>query len=301
MVRASVVVPAHNEVLVLARCLGALLADAERSELEVVVVCNGCTDDTASVARSFADAVTVIEVSEASKTLALNVGDRATSAYPRFYVDADVEMGISSLRQVADVLAEGIVDCAAPRPTFTTEDRSWTLRAFYQVWQELPYLNDEMIGSGVYALSEGGRRRWGEFPDITADDQFVMQLFSGTERRSVTGATFRVHPPRTLRGLVRMRARAYRGNAELDASGRTAGGPPGGAGRALVRLGRRPRWWPKIAVFATVNLAAKVRVRRYRGGWERDESARSGDPALSGPVAAGRWTPRGSSQTGRHR
>jgi glycosyltransferase involved in cell wall biosynthesis len=43
----SVIIPAHNEAGVIDRSLDALLKDAtetERARLEVLVVCNGCTD-----------------------------------------------------------------------------------------------------------------------------------------------------------------------------------------------------------------------------------------------------------------
>ena len=49
----SIVIPAYNEGSVIERCLEALLADAGPDEFEIVVVCNGCKDDTAARARAF--------------------------------------------------------------------------------------------------------------------------------------------------------------------------------------------------------------------------------------------------------
>ncbi len=54
--------PAHNEAAVIERCLGAILADAPPGTPEIIVVCNGCTDDTAARARKFGAGVTVIEL-----------------------------------------------------------------------------------------------------------------------------------------------------------------------------------------------------------------------------------------------
>ena len=51
----SFVIPAHNEEAVIGRCLTALLAGARRDELDIIVVCNGCTDRTAEVARCIWD------------------------------------------------------------------------------------------------------------------------------------------------------------------------------------------------------------------------------------------------------
>ena len=86
----SVVIAAHNEEAVLGRCLDALLRTARTGELEIAVVCNGCTDGTAEVARGYGEDICVLETPEASKTAALNLGDPAVSGFPRFYVDADV-------------------------------------------------------------------------------------------------------------------------------------------------------------------------------------------------------------------
>ena len=49
----TVIIPAHNEESEIARCLDALRPSDRPAELQVIVVCNGCTDGTASVARSF--------------------------------------------------------------------------------------------------------------------------------------------------------------------------------------------------------------------------------------------------------
>ena len=48
----SVIIPAHNEAKVIRRCLEGLLAGAPAGEEpELIVVCNGCSDDTAAIAR----------------------------------------------------------------------------------------------------------------------------------------------------------------------------------------------------------------------------------------------------------
>jgi hypothetical protein len=273
----SLVIPAHNESNVIVRCLRAVTEGSEPGEVQVVVVCNGCSDDTAERARSFGPGVEVVEIAVASKIAALNAGDAVASRFPRFYVDADVELTVEAIRATADALDDPGVDAAAPRVAFELTARPWAVRGFYGIWAQMPYLNDEMIGSGVYALSERGRSRFGAFPELTADDQFVMQLFPPGARRSVAGQTFTVHPPTSLRSLVNVRTRAYRGQRELTASGRPEQPATGGAAGGLARLLRRPSLWPAIAVYTAVNASAKLRARRSSGGaWERDDTARLG-------------------------
>ena len=64
----SIIIPAHNESDVIRRCLESALAGVKSGELEVIVVCNGCLDNTAELARTFGECVTVIETDVASKS-----------------------------------------------------------------------------------------------------------------------------------------------------------------------------------------------------------------------------------------
>ncbi len=279
----SVVIPAHNEEAVIGRCLSSLLAGAPPRELEVLVVCNGCQDDTAEVARQSAPQATVIEIPVASKVAALNVGDEHAVHFPRFYIDADIELTYLALLSVARVLSEDGILCAAPKPLFDLDARPWAVRAFYTVLQGVPYFSQDMVGTGVYALSEQGRRRFGAFPQLIADDQFVQQLFERGERRAVTNARFVVHPPAHLRGVLAMRARAYRGNRELAQSGLARTGPPPSGLKSVLRRALVPADAPAVAVYAGVNILAKGwAYGRPSATWERDDSARA-LAAHSGP------------------
>ena len=97
---ASVVIPAHNEQQVIGRCLARLM-DGLPPDTQVVVVCNGCTDDTAGIAATFGARLVVVEVDRPSKTGALNAGDGVASGFPRAYLDADIEVSGHDLDQVA--------------------------------------------------------------------------------------------------------------------------------------------------------------------------------------------------------
>lgn len=271
---ASVVIPAHDEERVIERCLRSLLSDAAPGELEVVVVANGCADRTAERARSFDSSVRVVELAESSKVAALNAGDRAVSAFPRAYLDADIELSTASLRQVVALLDRGEALCSAPAMRLDTTGSPWFVRAFYAAYAELPYLADDLVGNGVYVLSEEGRARFGDFPELTADDLFVRNLFAPGERRSATAGEFVVHTPRTLSGLLAMRRRGYRGNAEYERLGHVSNAEATRSPSRLLRgLVRRP---VATTVFVAVNLVAMLQLRL--GGevatWERDDSAR---------------------------
>lgn len=288
----SVVIPAHDEARVLRRTLAALAAAARTETAHVVVVANGCSDDTAEVAR--AAGAQVVELGQASKAAALRAGDEVASVFPRVYLDADILLTPGTLDALAQRLRAGDVLVASPRIRFDLEGSSWPVRAFYRAYAELPYVRSGLVGLGVYALSEQGRRRFERFPDLTSDDLFVQRSFTEAERGTSDGE-FVVAAPRDLRNLVAVRTRTAAGNAELSgvetgAGGRaeaeTSGdGTTGGTSfarttsetvSALVRAAAaRPVLVPSFAVYAAVTVASRIAARRRRAtAWQRDASTR---------------------------
>lgn len=272
----SIVIPAHNEARVIERCLHGLTEGAAANELELIVVCNGCTDDTAERARVAAPEATVLELDVASKSAALNAGDRVATRFPRFYVDADIELAIDAVRATAAILDRGDVPCAAPAPNFDTTGRPWYVRSFFRVFCDMPFMSGPgVVGTGVYALSRQGRERFTDFPAITADDQFVMERFATQERWALRSVSFTVHPPRDLPSLLNTRQRTYRGNAELRRHTPPVDDVAPGNRRALMHLLLDRHTASAVPVYLAINAIAKMRAMRAKPGtWERDESTR---------------------------
>ena len=278
----SVVIAAYNEEEVIGRCLDALLSTARPTELEIVVVCNGCIDRTAEVARAYGDGVRVIETPIASKTAALNLGDGAASGFPRLYVDADVTLPLASVRRIAGRLAERDALAAAPTMQVDLRGSSLAVRAYYRVWTRLPYVREGMIGVGVYALSEDGRRRFEAFPDVIADDGYVRALFDASERVCVDDAPVRVYAPKRFSDLVRIKTRSRLGRYELGqrfpdlvARERTTKSYR----NAMWPIIARPWLWPAATVYTAVLVQTRRRARRQFTSlnnyvWERDQSSR---------------------------
>jgi len=271
----SVVIPAHDEGRVIGRCLAALQPLVDDGRAEVVVAANGCTDDTAEVAR--AHGVKVLDLVEPSKASALDAGDGAATAYPRVYLDADVVVDAEALLALAAALPDDRPRVGSVRIAFAVDGRPWTVRAWYRVYAALPYVREGLIGLGLYAVSRAGRARFGSFPAITADDLFVQRSFAAAERVVVDGHTFTVQAPRTLSALVKVRTRSVAGTWEAaraypdDAFASSSAD----SGRALVLLvARRPWLLPHAVVYAGVILAARRRARRSDVRWERDDTTR---------------------------
>jgi Glycosyl transferase family 2 len=277
---ASIVIPAHNEERGIGRLLDALAGRGSTSEFELIVVCNGCTDATVDVAGRYAPAVRVIELPEPSKRAALKRGDREATTFPRLYVDSDVDLDASSARALVAAL-RGPVLAAAPVRVIPRDGASWVVRAYYDVWEQLPQVQSAPFGRGVVAISEAGHERIRDLPPAMSDDLAMTAVFDDPERTVVAGARVVIRPPRTARDLVRRRIRVNTGNAELDRVGARPDSLRTSPGMLLDIARRRPALAPKLVVYVGVVLAGRIGARRRirRGDfhtWLRDDSSRRG-------------------------
>jgi GT2 family glycosyltransferase len=266
---ASIIIPAHDEAEVIARTLRPLAELAASRRLEVVVACNGCTDDTAERARAF-PGVRVVETDVASKTAALNLGDATASRWPRVYLDADIEASPEALAPVIRTLADNRVLAARPSFVADTGGASAWVRAYFRARGRIPSTSQALWGAGVYALSLRGHARLGSFPDVTADDLYVDRLFAAGEKAFPRTKPVSVRMPRTSSALLRVLVRARRGPAEqeVDTGSSTL--------RQLVRTVSGPAAAYDALVYAAFALRARAKARA--GGtapqWEKDDTTR---------------------------
>jgi glycosyltransferase involved in cell wall biosynthesis len=281
----SIVIPAYNEAAVIERCLDGLFAGLSGDEIDVVVICNGCSDDTAERARRSGHPVRVIEITAPSKAAALRLGDEAALCFPRLYLDADVVFSGSSARAVIEQLS---TDAIAARPplAYDTAHSSALVRAYYRARTRMPSLNQSLWGAGVYGLSEQARGRFDAFPEVVADDVWVDHQFERDEIEIVDCDPSVVSTPRRTTDLIRTLRRVYGGKAVGTLT-------PGGrervtrttiaAVRDLARLARQsPGAVLDAAVYSTLAVIPRLLLTasrlRHRGAsvrWERDYSSRA--------------------------
>ena len=277
---ATVVIPAHDEAKVIARLLRGLQPLAE-VPVEVLVVCNGCRDDSAAVARATGVPTQVVELAEASKRLALERGDQLAKAYPRVYIDADVVIDTPSVLALVSALQDGRYLAAGPQRQIVFDHANRLVRWYYDVWVRLPAVQSGLFGRGVIALSRVGAERVRRSPALMADDLVASEVFEPTERIVVAAAQSTIYPPRTMRDLVRRRARAATGNAQADRH-RLRRPESVTSPRTLLSIAwAEPVLFPKVFVFLGVALTAGAIARRAIriedfDTWQRDESSRSG-------------------------
>ncbi|MFC7788622.1 glycosyltransferase [Microbacterium sp. MAHUQ-60] len=275
----SVIIAAHNEESVIADCLEAL--DREDLTLQIIVSANGCTDATAEVARSWN--ATVVERAEAGKTGALNAAEKAATAFPRVYLDADIVPPPGAIATLTGALDEqtGIL-ATVPVRRFDIAGRPWAVRAYYRINERLPVFRNGLFGRGLIVLSEAGRARFGEFPDMIADDLFLDAQFSAEEKLEVRGVEIFVEAPRTTVDLVNRLVRVRRGNAQLRRAQATRGGVRRSDRWSWLRdvVLRDLRLAPSAVAYVAITLIAGFRARRDpNGAWGRDASTRTPTPS----------------------
>lgn len=216
----TIIIPAYNEASVISECLDSLLAQTYQGSLEIIVAANGCSDETAALARTYEDgfmskgyALLVIEITRGNKNNAINHSDSIASFGNRLYLDADVVCDEDLITQIVDELA-------TTKPIYVSgtlniqEGPSFSSRCYGTIWKATPYIRDTIPGCGCYAVNAVGRALWNQFPKIHSDDKFVRLLFSCSQRRQVK-AKYYWPLPQGFLTLIKIRTRWTRGNRQL--------------------------------------------------------------------------------------
>ena len=190
-----------------------------------------------------------------------------------------MQLSGDSVRALVDTLASGELHAAAPTRVLDRTGCSRAVRWYYDVWEQLPQVQEGLFGRGAFALSEEGQARVSALPPLMSDDLAASEVFRPHERRVVAEASARVVPARRMRDLIRRRARIEIGGVQAD----TAGARDSRSRTQLVTLvrmsARSPRLAVRMPIFLGVGLLARLQARRaIRAGdfdtWLRDESSR---------------------------
>ncbi|MEP5154794.1 glycosyltransferase, partial [Planktotalea sp.] len=220
----TLILPANNEAAHIAPCLEAVLASeplVHDAGVQIIVVPNGCTDETASIARGFLEQakargwqLDVIELEQGSKLAALNAGDAASKASIVAYLDVDVVVGRHLLRQTAEALS--VQDARyATGSVCLSKTRNLVTRAYGTFYLQTPFMKQNAPGCGFFAMNRQGRARWATWPAIISDDTFARLNFAPDERVQVP-APYEWPLVEGLRNLIRVRRRQNTGVDEME-------------------------------------------------------------------------------------
>jgi len=270
----AVLIPANNEAALIGDCLAAIAASQwDGARVEVIVIPNGCTDETAEVARAKTTAFSergwdliVIERAEGGKLAALNAGDAAIRAAIRVYLDADVLVEPELLAQLYEAL-----NCDKPRYAsgqVRMTAQSWVSRAYARIYCQVPFMAQGVPGCGVFAVNAAGRARWGAFPQIISDDTYVRLQFAPEERVGVP-AGYRWPVVEGLRNLIKVRRRQDSGVIEVATRFPEL---QKNEGKPVLSLTEKLRMAVKdpvgFTIYTSVSIVGKL-TRTRSSGWDR--------------------------------
>ena len=273
----SVIIPANNEEGYIGTCLDLLLASEPPSKgpMQVVVVANGCSDNTVGEAgernTAFAEKgwrLDVLDLEEGGKVRALNAAEEAILHPLRVYIDADIHVTPPLIAQLADALDREAPAYAGGRPGIRTA-RTFVSERYARFWEKLPFMATGVPGCGVYGINAAGRARWEAFPQVIADDTFVRYQFAPDEMHGVP-ATYTWPITEGFANLVRVRRRQDEGLAEIrvrwpDLAARMEPTAPD-TGEKLNLFLRDPLGF---VIYAGVALTVRTPFLRNTSGWHR--------------------------------
>lgn len=162
----TLIVPTYNEQDVIEQKIrNALALDYPREHLEVLVISDGCTDDTCAIARSFADeGVRLIELPRGGKAAALNRGAAEARGEVLVLTDANVDLAPDALRTLARSFADPEVGGVSGKKKYVVRrggDTTEQGENLYWRWDQWQKTLESTIGSifaadgTLYAVRKG--------------------------------------------------------------------------------------------------------------------------------------------------
>lgn len=217
----SVLIPAHNEASEITGCLAAVFASdpfPKGATAEVLVLANGCSDDTAQRARAHPVpagwTLNIVEIENGGKLNALNIGDTKARGRVLAYLDADVRVSPALLTALFATLNHDTPAYASGHPD-VLGGASWISRTYGRLWVKLPFVASGVPGFGLFAMNRAGRERWSQWPEIIADDTYARLMFTPAERHKVSDR-YQWPLVQGFRNLVKVRRRQDQGVKELE-------------------------------------------------------------------------------------
>lgn len=178
--RFSVIVPVRDGAATIERAVTSCLVQ-DWADFEVVVVDNGSRDRTSDVVKGLRDPrVRLIQLEQAGRSRARNVGMDEASGDVVVFLDADDELHHSMLSRCADALSSVHVDAVQGATLFVREDGSRATTAPYggdDFYARLVVRNAIPINS--MAIRRSACSRFPEFVEHCEDWAFWLESLKG--------------------------------------------------------------------------------------------------------------------------
>lgn len=279
MEKVTVIIPAYNEESSIRKTLKPYCVSSVLEKINILVVCNGCKDNTALIVRNEFPQISLIELCEGSKVKAINRGLDEFKQGTVIIQDADIEMSTESIENLIYALLKEDFILASPTPKLHWEDSSILVKLFHQFLEATPEYKRGMVSSGVYCISEAGRKELGKLPEnCIADDGYVKARLANRGFLKVDNAITNVFLPLNIKDLIKIKTRSRLGNMLLKKIGLN---PSTGKNnlRSLIKIALKEWKLIQFSVYLSVNVISRVRAKKQFNTnsliWERDESSRS--------------------------
>ncbi|WP_416831637.1 MAG: glycosyltransferase [Erythrobacter sp.] len=269
----SVVIPVYNEASGLAERARSVVSGLPHG-CEVVFVCNGCTDDSQAILeREVSNEATILACAK-GKAHAIRLGEQHCSIFPRFYVDSDVWISGDGLARLSACLNDRTL-LVSPRIRFDVTDASPAAAALSRFWLALPH-GQSSAYHHVLGIGKALRSRWGEFPDLIADDTFIESLAKDEEKAIIDTVFVTTSPPKSWWAWVQVRVRWQQGINQLV---RARHRPPQSQGqtRAILKKAIQPRWALIAVLYISSVVLARILARSGlfpESAWITDATSR---------------------------
>lgn len=145
MVKISVIVPVYNVGKYLRRCVDSILSQTF-SQIEIILVNDGSTDDCQQICESYAVAdnrIKIVNKANGGLSSARNAGLEVSSGKYVAFIDGDDYIEKNMLECLYDEATRGNYDIIYCSHYIQQEDKTWKKAAVY---------DEEIIGEGIVAL-----------------------------------------------------------------------------------------------------------------------------------------------------
>ena len=272
----TVIIPAYNEEKCIERTLSELTSFSSL-EVEVIVLPNGCMDNTAEFVKAKFPSFKVVELDTGSKILAINKGLEIAQFEHVLVQDADVIINTESVTSILKFIENEEYLFASPN-TKIVQDGSLLTNMYYSFLKLTPAYLVGMVNSGAYLISPQARCILGKFPQVIADDGYVKGTLGTANLTMIPSCYSVVMSPRTIWSLIKIKTRSKLGNMELKKKF-TSPTTGGNSFSSLFKIAIKEKALFQFLVYAMVisiaTFRAKLQIKKLKTiKWERDESTR---------------------------
>ena len=157
--KVSLIIPAHNEEVVIAKKVSNLKSlKYDTSKLEIIMVLDGCTDNTENIIRNdFPEILVLKNKKKRGKTYSLNKAIEISQGEIIIFNDADIFLKDDAVEKIISNFNNNKVGCVAGRLVYFTEkdDNTITQKGENLYWKYEVYLRTLESDTGYLTVVSG--------------------------------------------------------------------------------------------------------------------------------------------------